>query len=228
MAPSQCQMMLGLCDASEIFKDRVGFWSDIYGFDLSVMASDLYDEAIVDVLGPTSMLSAPYMVKDLILSEVTPRQLDFSSPFTLVSTAERRTKVNAFVLYFDTFFTASGHPVSGSTEVKHIKEGDVILAELWPVGGKPATQRRRSTGVDKNSITSFSTGPKSMSTHWKQTIFLLREPIDVFEGSIVLGSFYCRKSQDNSRELCIEIHYSVKRDAEVPAGNTIVQIYNVR
>lgn len=31
MAPSQCQMMLGLCDGSEVFKDRVDFWNDVYG-----------------------------------------------------------------------------------------------------------------------------------------------------------------------------------------------------
>lgn len=31
MAPSQCQMMFALCDAAEIYKERVGFWSDIYG-----------------------------------------------------------------------------------------------------------------------------------------------------------------------------------------------------
>ncbi len=31
MAPSQCKMMLGLCDAGEILKDRVTFWNDVYG-----------------------------------------------------------------------------------------------------------------------------------------------------------------------------------------------------
>lgn len=31
MAPSQSKMMLGLCDATEIIKDRVTFWNDIYG-----------------------------------------------------------------------------------------------------------------------------------------------------------------------------------------------------
>jgi type I protein arginine methyltransferase len=31
MAPSQCKMMLGLCDASEIYKERIGFWDDVYG-----------------------------------------------------------------------------------------------------------------------------------------------------------------------------------------------------
>jgi protein arginine N-methyltransferase 3 len=31
MAPSQCKMMLGLCEGCEIFKDRVEFWRDVYG-----------------------------------------------------------------------------------------------------------------------------------------------------------------------------------------------------
>ena len=217
MAPSQCRMMLGLCDASEIFKDRIGFWSDVYGeclpgcicliltrrpgFDLSAMAVDLYEDAIIDVVGPHAMLSEPYVIKvskldlgpvltialidllqDLVLSEITPRQLDFSSSFALVSTAERRSKVNAFVLYFDTFFNPTGHPVSPNQGVKLVREGDVVLAELWPVGGKPAPQRRRSTSTNRKSVTSFSTGPKSVPTHWKHTLFLLREPIEVSDG----------------------------------------------
>jgi len=31
MAPSQCKIMLALCDASEILKERKDFWHDIYG-----------------------------------------------------------------------------------------------------------------------------------------------------------------------------------------------------
>lgn len=124
-------------------------------------------------------------LQDLNLGEITPRQLDFSSSFTLVSTVERRTKVHAFVLYFDTFFTTTGEPVAPGTEVKIVREGDIALAEIWPVGGKPAPQRRASLG-GKNvlpKVTSFSTGPKSIPTHWKQTIFLLREPLVAAEGT---------------------------------------------
>lgn len=90
--------------------------------------------------------------------------------------------MNAFILYFDTFFTANGQPVPPATEVKVVKEGDAVLAELWPVGGKSALQRRQSIGREKEEITSFSTGPESTPTHWKQTIFMLREPITVIEG----------------------------------------------
>ena len=31
MAPSQTQMMFGLCDACDIVKDRLTFWTDVYG-----------------------------------------------------------------------------------------------------------------------------------------------------------------------------------------------------
>ncbi|KAG6829437.1 hypothetical protein H0H87_011392 [Tephrocybe sp. NHM501043] len=228
MAPSQCKMMFSLCDSTEIFKERIGFWDDVYGFDLSVMGEDLYDEAIVDVVGPNTLLSEPVSIKDLLLGEITPRQLDFSSSFTLVSTAERRTKVNSFILYFDTFFTITGHPVPSGTNVTFVKEGDVVVAEIWPAGGKRASQRRQSMGADRDTPISFSTGPQSVPTHWKQTLFLLREPISVAEGSTVHGTFHCRKSEDNSRELDVEIHFSVKQDPEDPASETVVQMYKVR
>jgi len=127
---------------------------------------------------------------------VTPHQLDFSSAFTIESTADRRTKVNSFILYFDTFFTVTGHPVPTSADVKVIKEGDVVLAEVWPVGGKPAPKRRQSHGFDRDAVTSFSTGPQSMPTHWKQTLFLLREPISVAEGQY-FQIFRCELDQCN-------------------------------
>lgn len=31
MAPTQCRMMFSLCDASDLVKDRVSFWNDVYG-----------------------------------------------------------------------------------------------------------------------------------------------------------------------------------------------------
>jgi protein arginine N-methyltransferase 3 len=269
MAPSQCRIMFGLCEGSEILKERVGFWSDVYGvycsisphyitlksvagFDLSVMASDVYKEAIVDVVGPDSMASEPYFLKDLHLKDITTRQLDFTSQFTLVSTTPKRTKIHAFVLYFDTFFTTTGEPVPPEVPVRVTKEGDVTLAEVWPVGGKAPPQRRASMGSglkqkEDKRVISFSTGPRSQPTHWKQTIFLLRDPIhaedgtlhistlnldgsaSVNTGTIVTGSFYCKKSATNSRELDVEIHYSVRQNAETTiVGDTVVQIYKVR
>ncbi|THH21417.1 hypothetical protein EW146_g166 [Bondarzewia mesenterica] len=226
LAPSQCKMILGLCEAGEIFKERIGFWNDVYGFDLSAMAEEVYDDAVVDVVGPDTMLSEAFPIKDLYLRDITTRQLDFIAPFTLVSTAERRTKVRALVLYFDTFFHPLGEPVPPDTQVQITKDGGGHLAEVWPIGGR---QPRRSSQTVKARITSFSTGPKSVPTHWKHTIFLLRDPIQVEEGTVVTGTFRCRKSEDNARELDVEIHYTIKdnADSEVP-GEVVVQMFKVR
>ncbi|KAG2127388.1 S-adenosyl-L-methionine-dependent methyltransferase [Suillus cothurnatus] len=214
MSLSQCRIMFGLCEGSEILKERVEFWSDVYGFDLSVMANDVYEEAIVDVVGPDSMASEPYLLKDLHLNDITTHQLDFTSQFTLVSTTPKRTKIHAFVLYFDTFFMTTGESVPPEVPVKVTKEGYVTLAEVWPVGGKALPQRRASTGP----------GIKQKEDK-RQTIFLLRDPIHAEDGTIVMGSFYCKKSATNSRELDVEIHYSVRQNSETTAvGETVVQI----
>lgn len=83
MAPSQCRIMLALCEGSEIMKDRVDLWNDVYGasfprsfivvrlnrprprsgFDLSEMGHDTYNDAIIDVVSPESVLSEPYLLK---------------------------------------------------------------------------------------------------------------------------------------------------------------------
>ena len=48
-------------------------------------------------------------------------------------------------------------------------------------------------------------------------------------GTIVEGTFKCKKSEDNSRELDVEIHYTV-RDPENTSepGDVFVQLYKVR
>jgi type I protein arginine methyltransferase len=119
--------------------------------------------------------------QDLYLRDITARQLDFTAPFTLVSTADRRTKVHALVLYFDTFFEATGSPISSDTPVRITRDGGGELAEVWPIGRRPSVPRRQHVKNKHNTI-SFSTGPRSVPTHWKHTIFLLREPIMVTEG----------------------------------------------
>jgi type I protein arginine methyltransferase len=134
-----------------------------------------------------------YEFKDLYLRDITTRQLDFVSPFTLTSTSDRRIKIHALVLYFDTFFTPSGSPIPAETQVDIIKSEDAITAEVWPVGGKPNPLRRRSMNYKlaqtemKEKVTSFSTGPESIPTHWKQTVFFLREPIVAEEGTRVFS-----------------------------------------
>ena len=49
-------------------------------------------------------------------------------------------------------------------------------------------------------------------------------------GDIVTGTFHCKKSETNSRELDVEIHYSVNKpdSGHAGLGNVTVQMYKVR
>jgi len=249
---------------------------------MSPMAEEVYDDAIVDVVGPETLLTEQYS-KDIDISSVTSKQLSFSAPFTLKSSTHKRQAAHAFILYFDAFFSPSGAQAPPDMPAHIAKENEMILAEVWRVGGSramsPSVERVRSPsrsntissspiagtpssptsprvgtiekmrrassfkskdGKDrereppKETVKSFTTGPQSTPTHWKQTFFLLREPIQMQHGAVIEGTFHCRKSTDNSRELDVEIHYSVPSvdaDGNVAPGSqkqTLVQTFKVR
>ncbi|EJD51065.1 S-adenosyl-L-methionine-dependent methyltransferase [Auricularia subglabra TFB-10046 SS5] len=234
LAPSHARMMLALCDASDVYKERVAFWDDVYGFNMSCMAQAVPDDAVIDVVPGSSLLSEPASVRELPLHAYKITDA-FATPFRLVAT-QPCAKVRAFVLYFDVFFATSRESTPAGAHVKVVAADEAQEAEVWPIGRtvsgdakSPALHRRKSSVGPKGSPTSFSTGPQSVPTHWKQTLFLLREPLSVTPGAIVQGTFFCRKSTTNSRELDVEIHYStLEEDAEGPPSETTVQIFKIR
>jgi protein arginine N-methyltransferase 3 len=134
-------------------------------------------------------------MQDIPVQRVTSKNLDFSSPFVL--TATRAGKAHALLLYFDTWFTTDGADVPLDAEPTIAKgEGDVVTTDVLQIKARPELVARRKSSMGplrKKSMSgeemikdgkevSFSTGPASMPTHWKQTLFLLRTPVDVKEG----------------------------------------------
>lgn len=51
----------------------------------------------------------------------------------------------------------------------------------------------------------FSTGPDSRYTHWKQTVFYLRDYITIKKGETLNGQFAVKPNQRNVRDLDFEI-----------------------
>ncbi|KAJ8035914.1 Protein arginine N-methyltransferase 3 [Holothuria leucospilota] len=49
----------------------------------------------------------------------------------------------------------------------------------------------------------FSTGPKAPKTHWKQTIFHFKKPIELSEGEVLAGRISCRKDPKDCRALIV-------------------------
>ena len=63
LVPSETRIMLALCSASDIHKERVEFWQDVYGFEMQPMAEEVWGEAVIDVVGGETVLSEPVCIK---------------------------------------------------------------------------------------------------------------------------------------------------------------------
>lgn len=238
MAPSQCRIMGALAEIPAVMKEHVTFWDEVYGFKMSSMAVEVYDEAVIEIVPAKSMISNVVTLKDLPLQRITTRQLDFRSPFAFESSREG--KAHALLVYFDTWFTVNGADIPLDAKVTITPgNGDVVTTDVLRLARKPsygatahalAKAKAKEEAAQAGREVSFSTGPESMPTHWKQTLFLLRKPIELRQGTKVSGMFHCQKSSENSRELDIEVHYQVDHP-HASAGtvvNTEVQMFKVR
>ncbi|NWT04053.1 ANM3 methyltransferase, partial [Mionectes macconnelli] len=82
--------------------DKLLFWEDVYGFDMSCMKKAVIPEAVVEVLDPNTLISAASVIKHIDCNTASTPELEFSSDFTLSITVS--TKCTAVAGYFDIFF----------------------------------------------------------------------------------------------------------------------------
>ncbi|CCK72184.1 protein-arginine omega-N methyltransferase HMT1 KNAG_0J01020 [Huiozyma naganishii CBS 8797] len=56
----------------------------------------------------------------------------------------------------------------------------------------------------------FSTGAHAPYTHWKQTVFYLKDDLEAEKGDILKGKLICSPNANNNRDLDIKIQYEFK------------------
>ncbi|KAI8819499.1 S-adenosyl-L-methionine-dependent methyltransferase [Fimicolochytrium jonesii] len=145
---------------------------------------------------------------DMIVADVqTVKRIDIGSTtvadldFTspITLTATKDARVNGLLGWFDTFFTARDEAGNATSSPEQIED------------------------------VTFSTGPYTTPTHWKQTAFPFEHALEVRKGETISGTFECRKHSDNHRELTVIVDVCV-RDAEgsVRDGSAVRKEYIVR
>ncbi|KAL2914338.1 Protein arginine N-methyltransferase 3 [Polyrhizophydium stewartii] len=73
-------------------------------------------------------------------------------------------------------------------------------------------------------VETFSTGPRTKNTHWKQTMFVLDRPVAVVAGDVITGRFSGVKSPENHRDMVVTFDLAITaRGITVPAKS-----FNVR
>ncbi|XP_075402084.1 protein arginine N-methyltransferase 3 [Tenrec ecaudatus] len=160
--PDVCTISLVAVSDVNKHAERIAFWDDVYGFNMSCMKKAVIPEAIVEVLDPKTLTSDPCCIKRIDCHATSISDLEFSSDFTLKIT--RTSICTAVAGYFDIYFEKNCH--------------------------------KRVT---------FSTGPQSTKTHWKQTLFLLEKPFPVKAGETLKGKITVHKNKKDPRSLIVTL-----------------------
>jgi protein arginine N-methyltransferase 1 len=146
---------------AEYREDKINYWDDVYGFDMTAIKKLALLEPLVDNCDPEQVISNAAALLNIDIYTVTKEELDFTSQFSLE--INKDDTLHALVAFFNVEFSKT-----------HTK--------LW-----------------------FSTGPKSKTTHWKQTVFYLAKPIKVKNGDVIKGKIQVKRNDKNPRDLDIEI-----------------------
>ncbi|ELW67368.1 Protein arginine N-methyltransferase 3, partial [Tupaia chinensis] len=81
--PDVCTISLVAASDPSQHADRVAFWDDVYGFNMSCMKRAVLPEAVVEVLDAKALISDPCVVKRIDCHTTSIADLEFSSDFAL-------------------------------------------------------------------------------------------------------------------------------------------------
>ncbi|XVE98027.1 hypothetical protein REPUB_Repub03eG0069900 [Reevesia pubescens] len=179
--PDKASLYLTAIEDAEYKDDKIEFWNNVYGFDMSCIKKQAMMEPLVDTVDQNQIVTNCHLLKMMDISKMAPGDASFTAPFKLV--AQRDDYIHAFVAYFDVSFTKC-HKLMG-----------------------------------------FSTGPKSRSTHWKQTVLYLEDVLTICEGETIIGSMTVAPNKKNPRDVDIMVKYSLSGRRCVVSR---VQFYKMR
>ncbi|KAI5640679.1 ribosomal protein l11 methyltransferase (PrmA) domain-containing protein [Phthorimaea operculella] len=144
LLPNRCNISLVANGDTDTHKKLIEYWSDVYGYKMNCMKSEVVREASVDVVGSKHILSEPCVVTDIDIHTCTTDVMNFTSKFQLPITKDG--SLTSLVGYFDTFFDLpnkvafSTGPLTTAThwkqtvfyfrDCKEVKKGDVLEGRI--------------------------------------------------------------------------------------------------
>ena len=120
--PDRATLQLLAIEDAQNKEEKIHYWDDVYGFDMSCIKDWALREPLVDTVPPTSILSAPTSICDIDIMKVRREDLTFIAPFTV--RLDRKEGVHALVGYFTIeFFSFADANKSMAGKVKKINFG---------------------------------------------------------------------------------------------------------
>jgi protein arginine N-methyltransferase 1 len=111
--PDKAVMYLCAVEDGQVKSDRIDFWNNVYGFDMTPLKEIALKEPVVDVVNAKSIVTDSVPILRLDILTCTKEDLEFTAPFKL--SAERNDYIHGLVAYFECAFTQVHKPIGFST-----------------------------------------------------------------------------------------------------------------
>jgi len=111
--PDKATLNITAIEDAEYKEDKINFWDNVYGFDMSCIKKTAIQEPLVDVVNPEQVMTNTHKLLTIDINTVKVSDLSFSVPFRLV--ASRDDFGHALVVSFDIEFSKCHKPVFFST-----------------------------------------------------------------------------------------------------------------
>lgn len=187
MVPSHTTLRIAPYVDSDFVDSHVTFWKSVYGFDMSSMLTNIYDEAIVTGTKPENVAGDSTVFLPLPLHTITVEELTFLKNFE-VTLKEDIDGLDGWNIWFDTFFMPS--PTSKFND------------------------NATPSDMKKEGFVAFTTGPFDTETHWQQCVLLTdhseTKAVPLKKGQVIKGSVSYKKKEEGSRALDIEVSWNVE------------------
>jgi len=111
--PDKAVMYLCAVEDGQVKSDRIDFWDNVYGFDMTPIKDIALKEPVVDVVDSKAVVTDSVPILHLDILTCTKEDLQFNSSFKL--NAQRNDYIHGLVAYFECAFTQVHKPIGFST-----------------------------------------------------------------------------------------------------------------
>jgi SAM-dependent methyltransferase len=113
LLPDKSHVYVCTIEDQEYKDDKINWWDDVYGFDMSCIKKLATIEPIVDTVESSQINSSTCSILETDIATCTVSELEYEVPFSVIFS--RDDYVHALVLWFDVEFTHSHKPTGFST-----------------------------------------------------------------------------------------------------------------
>ncbi|EDQ88287.1 uncharacterized protein MONBRDRAFT_37585 [Monosiga brevicollis MX1] len=135
LLPDKATIFLSGIEDQQYKDDKITWWENVYGFDMSAMKRMAMLEPLVDVVDPQQIATSDCLVLTIDLNTVTVDDLTWEADFDIV--CKRDDYIHALVMHFDIDFARCHKPTTFSTSARsqytHWKQTVFYLEDVLTV-----------------------------------------------------------------------------------------------